>query len=165
MRIAMKYSFGSCRIQIWFGLALVIALPTPILAADDKEEILALHKRADAAFDAGKYKQAAVDWERALQISKRIAGPDHALTMDLEGVLGKTYLELGQYAKAEPLLFRGLRLHERQYGKASWQVATDLSVIAGLYGKKGDLRQAKVFYEKSIKTWEAVPTHKEATWR
>jgi len=149
---------------IWVGLCLLVVHAGYVLAADDKEktqEILRIYNRGNAAAEAGKYKAAVVEFERAAELSRGHFGPNHKLTTALEEELGRTYLALEDYAKAEPLLLRVLANTEQNSGKVSRNAAILQSMVADLYSNKGDLDKAESYFERALKTWQALPRRNE----
>lgn len=117
----------------------------------------AVASRGLELFQQKKYREAAIEIERAVELSIRVFGADDTRTTSTEGMLAHTYHRLGEYAKAEPLFVRALAGTEKLYGKVSPQFATALAMLGFNASKRGDDPVSEGYLERSIKTWAVVP--------
>ena len=69
--------------------------------------------------------------------------------------LAELYRVMGQYAKAEPLYQRSLKIRESKLGLDHPEVAQSLNNLAILYCKMGQYAQAEPLYERSLKIRES----------
>src|SRR5271168_4900153 len=92
-----------------FGL-LILACP-PSLAEDDDPN--ALNQQVNQLIEQGKYQEAIPFAERAVEVAKRLRGPEHPDTADSLYNLGVLFQRIGDYSKAEPLLQEALRIQRK----------------------------------------------------
>ena len=87
--------------------------------------------------------------------------------------LANLYQNMGQYAKAEPLYQRSLKIMESKLGPDHPDVATNLNNLAILYEHMGQYAKAEPLYQRSLKIYESKlgPDHPNVaqyactTWR
>ena len=61
---------------------------------------------------------------------------------------------MGNYAQAEPLFQRALKIDEKVIGPEHFRTATSLSNLAGLYQDVGDYAKAEPLYQRALKIYE-----------
>jgi CHAT domain-containing protein/Tfp pilus assembly protein PilF len=83
-----------------------------------------------------------------------VLGPDNVLVANTLGFLATNYSSTGEYASAEPLILRSLKIKEKALGADSPEVAHDLTQLGGLYLNKGDYLKAKEFDERALDIFE-----------
>ena len=68
---------------------------------------------------------------------------------------------MGDYAKAEPLYQRALKIDEKALGPDHPDTATALNNLAGLYQSMGDYAKAEPLYQRALKIDEKAlgPEH------
>ena len=69
--------------------------------------------------------------------------------------LANLYKDMGQYAKAEPLYQRSLKIRESKLGPDHPDVATSLNNLAALYADMGQYAKAEPLYQRSLKISES----------
>jgi tetratricopeptide (TPR) repeat protein len=116
-----------------------------------REEKLATDQKAvaDAAFflgvslfEEGKYRDAATNYQRCLQLR-----PGDSTTMNN---LALSLTHAGDYTGAEPLYRRALAIDEKALGPDHPDVATDLNNLAELLRAKGDYAGAEPLYRRAL---------------
>jgi CHAT domain-containing protein len=110
--------------------------------------------RAQALYEAGRYTDAIAQGEIALREAVR-AGKQLELIQRLE-LLGVLYGLQGDYARAEPLLQRGLEIRETVSGKDHLDVAQTLKNLADLYRGRGLYSRAEPLYARALAIQEAA---------
>ncbi len=75
--------------------------------------------------------------------------------------LAELYQEQGQYAKAEPLYQRSLKIWEKALGPDHPHVAVSLNNLATLYYNQEQYAKAEPLYQRALKIWEKAlgPDH------
>jgi len=115
---------------------------------------------------AGQAKEALPYYEQSLELSQRLFGQSHENTAAVLGVLASLYVastlnnlaslysDMGQYAKAEPLFQRSLKISEEKLGKDDPDVASTLNNLAILYEAMGQYAKAEAVFQRSLKIRE-----------
>ena len=78
-------------------------------------------------------------------------GPDHPDVANSLNNLAILYMDMGQYAKAEPLYQRSLKISEAKLGPDHPDVADSLNNLANLYMDMGQYAKAEPLYQRSLK--------------
>ena len=78
-------------------------LACPASQSDD-DEFNSLNQQVQTLFKQGKYQEAIPLAEKAVELAKRVYGPEHPDTAPSLNNLAVLYQDMGEYAKAEPLL-------------------------------------------------------------
>jgi CHAT domain-containing protein/tetratricopeptide (TPR) repeat protein len=91
-----------------------------------------------------------------LAISEAALGKDHPLVANPVIRLGNLYMAQGLYARAEPLLERGLAIRETVLGKDHPDVALALGSLGSLYMAQGLYARAEPLLERALAIKEAV---------
>ncbi|HEU4389880.1 MAG TPA: tetratricopeptide repeat protein, partial [Blastocatellia bacterium] len=110
-------------------------------ARRSQQESLALRR-------AGKYAEALVPGQRALEILERVKGPDDADVGSALANLGEAYRLKGDYNNAEVFHLRALEVRQKALGPDHLQVSFSLNNLGLLYYDKGDLAKAEQFQKR-----------------
>ena len=84
-------------------LALGIWILACSASQSDEEELHLLNQQVLTLYKQGKYKEAIPLAEKAVELAKRVYGPEHPNTARSLDKLASLYQSMGEYAKAEPL--------------------------------------------------------------
>ncbi|MGZ3625416.1 MAG: tetratricopeptide repeat protein [Ktedonobacteraceae bacterium] len=129
-----------------------------------------LPEAAQLLNNAGNYLRESAQYElaepllqRALDIRKRVLGPDHSNTATSLNDLATLYQYQGKYELAEPLFQRALDIIEQVQGPEHPDTAASLNNLAALYKSQGKHEQAEPLYQRAIIIDEKVfgPDHPE----
>jgi len=110
---------------------------------------------------AGKYDEALLSYERAVEISERVLEPGHPdVAVPINGLAILYYYE-GDYAKAESLHQRALAIREKALGPNHPDVATSLNGLGNIYWNKGDYAKAESLHQRALAIREKAlgPNH------
>src|SRR5208282_139567 len=110
---------------VLLALALWI-LACPASQSDDAEFNL-LNQQVHKLFEQGKYQEAIPLAEKAVELAKRVYGPEQPNTATSLNNLALLYLDMGEYAKAETLLQEALRIWQKVLGSEHPYTATSLN--------------------------------------
>ena len=140
-----------------FDLARVKAKDAPIPA----EARLWAVRRGRDLFQEGRYAEATPFIEKALELSERQLGPEHAETGALLHDLAKLMRIQGRNVEAESLYKRSVGVFEKALGSEHPRVARSLDSLAGLYLVQGRLVDAEPLYGRSLAIREKAlgPAH------
>ena len=117
---------------------------------EDSSTIKILADKALALEKEGKYKEAAENWERLIELAHKdvsLLNPDIA---SLLNKLGNSYYLQGEYGKAEPSYIRSLSIREKILGPDHPDVAISLNNLAELYRIQGKYSKAEPLYNRSL---------------
>ena len=125
-------------------------------APEGSEELaLAMNKLARLCASQGRLPQGEQLFREALDIRRRILGPDHEDVGVILNNLGFHLAEMDRFEEAEQMLREALALRRRLFGKESSEVATtlnNLSIVIGWSGRRGEtiplLREALAIDQK-----------------
>jgi tetratricopeptide (TPR) repeat protein/CHAT domain-containing protein len=135
--------------------ALLVALSITV-QAQQQDNPIELHKKANELQAAGKYAEAIPYARRALEIEERRSGPNHPNVGTLLNNLAELYRIQGRYSDAEPLYKRSLEIREKAFGPNQPDVANSLNNLATLYYSQGRYNDAEPLYKRSLAIWEKV---------
>ena len=109
----------------------------------------------------GDYEKALPLYQRALEISEKVLGPQHPDVATTLNNLAGLYESMGDYEKALPLYQRALEIREKVLGPQHPYVATTLNNLALLYQSIGDYEKALPLYQRALDIREKVlgPQH------
>src|SRR5271165_6870754 len=106
----------------------LLALGVWILACpasqSDDDEFTSLDQQVQTLFKQGKYQEAIPLAEKAVEIARRVRGPEHPDTATCLISLAALYQVMGEYAKAEPLYQEALRIYRKVLGPEHPDTAT-----------------------------------------
>src|SRR6266496_1668817 len=131
------------------GLSTGAPSPAPNLSEADK-----LDRRVQELFKAGKYSEAIPIATQSLHLREKALGPDHPGTATSLNNLAALYVHMGDYAKAEPLYERALKI-------LGPNAAGTFSNLAWLYYHTGDYAKAEMLFQRALKINEKAlgPEH------
>ena len=110
---------------VLFAVGLLIFGSSAAFANDDDLE--ALNQRIAELFKQGKYQEAIPLEVKALDLTRRLHGPNDTQTATSLNNLAELYRVLGDYAKAEPLLKEALRIQQKVLGNEHPDTAQSLN--------------------------------------
>ena len=100
--------------------------------------------------DIGKYNQAKELCEKALMITKKIFGENHANVVTSYNNLASVYDNLGEYNQAKELFKKALMIMKKFFGENHEDVATSCNNLANMHTRLGEYNQAKELSEKAL---------------
>ncbi len=103
----------------------------------EPERLDAAETLASVYEDEGKYAQAEALLSRAIEIGRRVFGPEHPNTLTDMNHLAAVYGEEGKYAPAEALFGRTLEMVRRVRGAEHVGTFETISGLASLYQREG----------------------------
>src|SRR5262245_14908770 len=109
---------------------------TPAASGQTKEqiaEIKSLTTRGETLNKKGQLAEAAAAFDLALEKAEQWCGKDHLETATILQHRANLHRKMKEYAKAESLHLRGLRIREGQLGKDHVTVAGSLNDLAIVY--------------------------------
>jgi CHAT domain-containing protein/Tfp pilus assembly protein PilF len=135
----------------------VINRVSAVLSESSKlmEQVVALRSQ-------GKYSEALPLAERVLTISEQAAQLDLPADMKTTlvsgplNVLGDLSRAVGDYARAESLLLRAIKLNEQLKGPDDISVSPPLNNLAALYYETGEYDKAEPLFQRAIRISERV---------
>src|SRR5260370_25413500 len=119
---------------------LILACPASLAEDDDPN---ALNQQVSQLIEQGKYQEAIPIAERAVEVSKRVRGPEHPDTALSLNNLGALYKVMGAYTKADPLYQESLRIRQKVLGSEHPNTAPSLNNLAVLYRDMGEYAKAE----------------------
>lgn len=137
-------------ISKWAGLAVVGAMVAYPQGA--VQDAAALNNSGVALRLASRPSEAIEAFNRALKIAEDSG--DQRLLATVLGGLGATLVDLGEFARAQPVLRRSLALFEKTAGPDSIEAGEAANNLAMVYRKNGDLAQAQVQLEHALPLME-----------
>jgi tetratricopeptide (TPR) repeat protein len=93
----------------------------------------------------GKYAQAEALFSQALEIRRRVLGPEHPSTLRCISYLAYTYSDEGRYAQAEALLIQNLNVERRVRGLENVDTLKTRSYVASMYQVQGKYSLAETY--------------------
>lgn len=111
-------------------LALVVCATT---RADDRMDLQAFAIRGDSFRDAGRWKDAVNEYDKALPLAIKLLGPDHEAVIQLITEIGRLHGRLNDFTKSRDYLQRALQLAEKKKGKHDPQTLTVAWTLASSY--------------------------------
>jgi tetratricopeptide (TPR) repeat protein len=132
----------------------LLALGLWILACSasqsDDDEFNSLNQQVHKLFQQGKYQEAIPLAEKAVELAKRVYGPEHAGTATSLNNLALLYGDMGEYAKAEPLYQEALRIYRKILGPEHLGTVNCLSNLALLYDAMGEYARAEPLLKEAL---------------
>jgi len=138
-------TFHKCAILISFGAALACA-------QGDSADGAALNNLGVSLRLASRPAEAMVKFNAAIKMAEA-SGDDRLLATALGG-LGASLVDLGEFARAQPVLRRGLALFEKLTGPDSLETGEAANNLAMVYRKSGELAQAQRQLERALPLME-----------
>jgi CHAT domain-containing protein/Tfp pilus assembly protein PilF len=99
----------------------------------------------------------------SLDVCEKLFGPENSIVTTRLNELAWLYKRMGDYAKAEPLLQRALKINEKKLGPEHFLTAWSLNNLAELYSNMGDYAKVEPLLQRALKIHEKVrgPEHKD----
>src|SRR5271157_1757617 len=143
------------------ALGLWILVCPALLAEDDDPN--ALNQQVNQLIAQGKYQEAIPIAERAIEVLKRVRGPEQPETAAALNNLGFLFQQIGDYPKAEPLLQEALRIRQKVLGPEHPDTASSLNNLALLYQDMHEYAKAEPLYREALRICQKVlrPEHPE----
>jgi len=120
------------------------------------ELVRALNIRAELQRKLGNYSAATQIFERALDISKRVLGPEHAQTAEALSGLGVVYSILGDQKRAEPLHLQALAIRQKIFGPQHVTTALSYGDVGVEYLITGNYKKAESALQRAVDIQERV---------
>jgi serine/threonine protein kinase len=100
---------------------------------------------------------------KALEIRKRVLGPEHPSTLDSMASLGTVYDNQSRYAESERLRSRVLEIQRRVLGPEHPDTLASMTNLASTFNREGRLAEAERLYAQTIDIEKRVlgPEHRE----
>src|SRR5271165_2735075 len=129
-----------------------LAGPTSLAEDDDPNGLKQL-------IEQGRYQEAIPTAERAVEVAKRVRGPEHPETADALSNLGLVFEKIGDDAKAEPLYREALRILQKTPEHP--RTARGLNTLASLYRGVHEYAKAKPLFQEALQIRRKVlgPEH------
>ena len=108
------------------------------------------HNLGLARQSRGDFKNAAVAYQRALDIRLKTAGPDHYKTGQTWNDLGVVYDRLGDTDRAADCYQKALDVFQRRFGPDHPQTTGVQNNLCVLYGRQGDFGRAAGWCQKAL---------------
>jgi len=109
-----------------------------------------------AYFDLGVYPEAQRQWERAVDLRRRVLGPDHPDTLTSMNDLADAYRVQSAYKQAEPLFIKVLETRRRVLGEENPATLSSMNELANLYLDQGRDAQADPLLAKALEVQRRV---------
>jgi tetratricopeptide (TPR) repeat protein/CHAT domain-containing protein len=114
------------------------------------QEAVRLKEHARDLFAQGKHGEAIDPCSKAIQIVGELLGENHPdYAANLNNLAG-LYLDIGDYAKAQPLFRRALDINKRVLGENHPNYADSLNNLAALYLHIGDYAKTESLYRQAL---------------
>jgi|SRR5271166_25268 len=139
---------------VLLAVGLWILASSASLAKDDN--LKALNQRIYRLYAKGNYQEAIPLAEKAVEIARRLRGPDHPETALTLNNLAELYEAMGEYAKAEPLFQEALRIRQKVFGNEHPDTAESLNSLAELYRAMGEYAKAEPLYREALRIRQKV---------
>jgi CHAT domain-containing protein/Flp pilus assembly protein TadD len=124
-------------------------LACPASQSDD-DEFKLLNQQVQTLFEQGKYQEAIPLAGKAVELAKRVYGPEHPNTATSLNDLATLYWAMGEYAKAEPLFQEALRIRQKVLGPEHPDMAANLNDLGVLYQAMGEYAKAEPLFQKAL---------------
>jgi tetratricopeptide (TPR) repeat protein len=148
-----KLPFVLLALGLW-----ILACPA---SQSDDDEFNLLNQKVQTLFRQGKYQVAIPLAEKAVELTKRVYGPEQPNTAQSLNNLAVLYRVMGEYAKAEPLYQEALRIRQKVLGKEHPDTATSLNNLAVLHEAMGEYAKAEPLHQQALRIRQKVlgPQH------
>ncbi len=133
---------------------------------DEIDDLIALHKRVQALYEAGKCAQAEPLARELLQRGERVFKDQPANLASLIENASMLYTAEGKYSLAEPLYQRALKIRQASFGADHSSVAQSLYSLAKLYRLQGKYAAAEPHFQRAIRIQEKTlgPDNPALAW-
>ncbi len=111
--------------------------------------------------DLGLYRQARKQLERALELERRVLGPENKRTLETMNRLGLIAVRQARYPDAEALLNQLLPIERRVLGPEHPDTLNSMNVLASAYGQHGKLPESEALKRQTLAIRQRVlgPDH------
>jgi len=111
--------------------------------------------------DLGLYPEAQTQWERALELQRRVLGAQNPETLKTINLLGRTAFLQAKYPEAEGLNGQALKIQRRVLGPEHPQTLSSMHNLANVYSLQGKYAQAEALYSQTLEIRRRVlgPEH------
>jgi tetratricopeptide (TPR) repeat protein len=111
--------------------------------------------------DLGLYPEARTQFERALELQRRVLGAQNPETLETIRRLGQTAAFQGKYPEAEALLRQSLEVQRRVLGPERPDTLRSMHYLANVYYLQGKYTQAEALYSQNLEVQRRVlgPEH------
>jgi len=113
--------------------------------------------------DLGLYQEARQQLDQALQLRRRVLGPENPKTLKTLNGLGKTVYFLGKYPEAEALFSQALEIQRRVLGPQHPDTLSSMGYLANDYYEQGNYAQAEALERQTLEIRRRVlgPEHRD----
>ena len=114
-----------------------------------------------AYLDLGLYPEAKIQFERALELRRRVLGAEDPLTIETAVRLGITAFNQSNYGEAEVLLSQALEIAGRILGPQNSSTLRAMTNLASVYRRQGKYPQAEALINQAVEIKRRVmgPEH------
>jgi non-specific serine/threonine protein kinase/serine/threonine-protein kinase len=106
--------------------------------------------------DLGQYPEARKQLERALELQRRVLGPENPKTLRSLDGLGRVAINQGKGSEAEELMRTSLEASRRVLGTENRETLTRMQNLAFVYGMEGKYAQAEAVYSEAMEAGRRV---------
>jgi tetratricopeptide (TPR) repeat protein len=143
-----KSPFVLLALSLW-----ILACPA---SRSDDDDFNLLNQQVQTLFKQGKYKEAIPLAEEAVELARRVRGPEDTETATSLNNLGELYSNMHQYGKAEPPLQEALRIRQKALRPEHPDTAQSLDNLAELYRAMGEYAKAEPLYQEALRIQQKV---------
>lgn len=146
-----------------FGFWALAPLPA---RADEIDDLIALNKKMQDLYEAGKYAQAEPVAQELLRRADRVFKDQPANLATLIENVGMLYTAEGKYSVVEQLYQRALKIRQASFGSDHPSVAQSLYSLAHLYREQGNYSAAEPLYQRALRIQEKAlgPDNPAVAW-
>jgi serine/threonine protein kinase/tetratricopeptide (TPR) repeat protein len=101
--------------------------------------------------DVGQYPEARKHLQRALDLYRRVLGPENPNTLKTMSRLGATAWRQGKYLEAEALLNQTSQMQRRVQGPEHPDTLASMNALANCYSAQGNYAQSEVLNDQTLK--------------
>ncbi|KPQ32593.1 MAG: Tetratricopeptide repeat, partial [Phormidium sp. OSCR] len=139
-----------------YRLTAQTATSSDIEQAELLEEANRLNQQVIRLYEEGRYQEAILLVQQALEIRETALGESHPDVATSLNNLALLYYSQGNYNAAEPLYRRSLDIRETALGESHPDVATSLSGLALLYHSQGNYNAAEPLFRRALDIQETA---------
>jgi serine/threonine protein kinase len=111
--------------------------------------------------DLGLYPEARTQFERALNLHRRVLGAENPVTLNTMGRIGYAAFQEGKYPEAESLLAKTLEMRRRVLGSEHPDTLSSMNYLGTVYWAEGKYAQAEKTFSQTLEIRRRVlgPEH------
>lgn len=106
--------------------------------------------------EQGEYDKALEQYEKAIDIYRRMFGTNHLLTAKTYNNISGVYRSQGNYKKALEFLMKAINIYRQEFGTDNPSLATTYNNIGLVYYDLGDYVKALEYYKKDLEINERM---------